>query len=387
MIDSTMPQRLHPIALITEFIKLIRGWLIPMGLLIISLAPWFMKHQLTWLIYVSLIALILGFLVPASLRYWTFKFAITPNGLVIYSGVFNHQVNHIPFNRIQSINRTQWAFLKPFHLISISIETAGHSADDRPEAVLSAVTAVTYQQLLQAQKADAGDSPAAPQVPSYTINPHDLHEFALTSPAFLSALLVMLAGFGKLGHNTQTDLINWAFSNAHFINLWLIIGLIIGVLVVFYLVAMLVLIMTYYGFNLTREKDHLIIRRGWFKERQTEIAIDRIQAIRLKQPLVRHWLKLVTVQLVVISNDHHEKDAANIIIMPVIKRAMVNSFLATFFPQLPPLTFAQNKLPRTRWSILRNYLLAALVVVLPISLLWRPWATNIIAPTTHGCVS
>ncbi|MFC6180813.1 PH domain-containing protein [Lactiplantibacillus daowaiensis] len=376
MTPNATPQRLNPFALISEFYHLIREWVIPLIVLLISLIPVFMKHHLTALIPVLIIAVIVIFLVPASLRYWYFKFALEPASLVIYSGIFNHQINHIPYQRIQSVNQTQWAFLKPFHLVTISVETAGHSDTDRPEAVLSAVKASIYDQLVAAQQqAMSQPTDTTPTPPNYTINRRDLREFAMTSPAFLSVLVVLLAGFGKLSERTKQQLINWAFSSAKQLNVFVILGSAIAILAVFYLGSIITLILTYYGFNLTRQGDHLIIRRGWFKERQTEIAIDRIQAIRLKQPLVRHWLHLVTVQLIVISNDHQDDDAANVIIMPVIKQAAVNDFLATFFPQLPSLQFTRNHDRRNFWLNWRNYLLGSALVILPLTLFWRPWGS------------
>jgi len=370
------PQRLHPLALINEFYHLIREWVIPLIVLLISLTPVLLKAHLTGWLPVAIIAVILAFLIPAGLRYWAFKFALTADSLVIYSGVFNHQINHIPYQRIQSVNQTQWAFLKPFNLITLSVETAGHSGSDRPGAVLAVVNATVYAQLMAAQQAATLATPTAvPQIPTYTINRRDLREFALTSPAFLSAFLVILAGFGKLSESARKALINWVFSSTQHIGLLMIAGLLLATILLFYLGSIATLIMTYYGFTLTRQGDHLIVRRGWFKTRQTEIAIDRIQAIRLKQPLLRHWLHLVTVQLVVISNDHQDDDAANVIIMPVIKQATVNQFLTTFFPQLPPLALARNTDPQTRWWNLRNYGLVGLILCLPISLWWRPWGS------------
>jgi putative membrane protein len=60
------------------------------------------------------------------------------DGLTINSGVLIRKINHIPYDRIQTVQRQQWFFLKPLGLEQVAIETAGKESK-KAEGMLAAV--------------------------------------------------------------------------------------------------------------------------------------------------------------------------------------------------------------------------------------------------------
>ena len=49
-------------------------------------------------------------LIWSILHYLRFTYLVAPNGLTINSGVLIRKVNHIPYDRIQTVQRQQWFF-------------------------------------------------------------------------------------------------------------------------------------------------------------------------------------------------------------------------------------------------------------------------------------
>ncbi len=58
----------------------------------------------------------------------------------------NKKETVIPYERVQTLKQQQWFFFKPFHVVRITIETAGGSSTEA-EAILTAVPETVVQQL------------------------------------------------------------------------------------------------------------------------------------------------------------------------------------------------------------------------------------------------
>ncbi|WP_125567889.1 PH domain-containing protein [Companilactobacillus insicii] len=334
------PKHLHPAAMLFFFYKDIKSWLIPAIVFVFAVY----NQSKLWSI-LGLIAVVVLILINDLLKYFMFSYQFMDDEILVRSGVFVKKVNHIPYDRIQNITANQWFFLKPFKLEELEIETAGHS--EGPEVSLAAVPVVLKDELNQYRKkfssievtqnvsretfSDESDSKRA----SYSITWRELLKFSLTSPAFLSGLLVVLAFYGKIQHSISKQVYQAAADE--FVHLgWLLvaIGLLI-VLLVFYIVSVLVLIAKYYHFHLEKEDNQFEMQYGFFKTKRTSISKNRIQAVVIKQTLLRRMLHISSIKLVIISNSKKNETEKDIIIMPVIETDKLNGFLKEFFPHIP----------------------------------------------------
>lgn len=209
---NEQPHRLAPVALLILWVKnVIALWPIFVGGLFSMFgSKMSFKELLFWL------ALILGsvilMLAWSILRYLRFTYLVAPDGLTIRSGVFIRKTNHIPYDRIQTVQRQQWFFLKPLGLEQVSIETAGKETR-KAEGQLAAVPTVVadtinrYRQGIEPASAtstttETTDADAATRtrvvnadpVPdaAYKINSHDLNQYALTSLGFIPIITGIL---------------------------------------------------------------------------------------------------------------------------------------------------------------------------------------------------
>nr|WP_272950437.1 PH domain-containing protein [Companilactobacillus halodurans] len=123
----------------------------------------------------------------------------------------------------------------------------------------------------------------------------------------------------------------------------------------FYLLLSFILFSKYYDFKLTEAKGHLETMRGLFKTRKTNINLNRVQAILIKQNFLKRLFSIATVQLVIVSNSTEDDTEENVIIMPVINYEKVTDFLNQFFPNIPvEETIHFNPLTATYFYKFRN---------------------------------
>ncbi|AKP67332.1 PH domain-containing protein [Companilactobacillus ginsenosidimutans] len=387
------PRHLHIAALLFFLFDTIKQMVIPFAAGLFGATSSDDDVLMIWIVVV----LVLFIIAITVLKFIFFTYQILDDEIIVKYGVFVKKVNHVPYERIQNITTNQWFFLKPFNLEELEIETAGHS--DKPEVQLKAVPITLKDEInhhrrnesvkLKTSEVNENVQEKPDKITenignTYTISWRDLVKFALTSPAFLTGIVVVLAAYGKIQNGISQTLYKNIAQQASHIGVLIIIGILVAILLVFYIGSVIALIIQYYHFKLTEKDGQFITERGLLRTRKTTIKMDRVQAVMLKQPLLRSFLKIVTVQLVIISNSKKGDSEKDIIVMPVIAQRDVNKFLKQFFPKIPAeQVSAFSPDHRTFFYDLRNATYFALVtVVLTIgflhSITWL-WVTLVIA--------
>lgn len=369
----------HPLALIFSLYQWGKQFVVPIAV-VVAVSVRSLKITVLCVLGLLLVAVI-----GSLLDYFMFQYRLEAEEIVVKQGIFVKKVNHVPYDRIQNIVSNQWFFLKPFHVEAIEIETAAHS--DGPEVSLTAVSTDFKEELdrlrsSQLKTEDAKVTEVKPDVTtvvndpkvSYRITRNDLVKFALTSPAFLSGLLAILAIYGKLGNEIQEKVFSVLFQSVAGLGIFVIISLILAVLLIFYIGSAFLLIVKYYHFTLVRTANKFDLSAGLFKTKKTTITMDRIQAIIVKQPLLRRLLKIATVKLVVISNSEKGDTEKDVIVMPVLVTTNLTNFMTQFFPTVP----IQKCRPfqpkrRTYYYDLRNAGLIFLPILLALVAIFYRW--------------
>lgn len=365
-------RHLSPAALILFLYENLKDGILPLaGALIgsVSLLP-------AIPIYAVLIFFIVLILLHVFLDYWTFTYQLLDSEIIIHSGVFIKKINHVPYDRIQNITTSQWFFFKPFNLIELEVETAGHS--EEPEVLLRAVPRSLEAEINQRRSKKSADHSneirsekvenTAATKNSYTISWNDLLKFSLTSPAFLSGLLVVLAAYGKISNSISSDVYENIAKQAEHLGVLIIVGIAFLILLLFYLGSVVLLIIQYYRFTLTEDKGQFETDRGLLQDKKMSITFDRIQAVMVKQPWLRSLLHIMTVQLVIVSNSKKGDSEKDVIVMPVIVEGRLKDFFKQFFPTVPESKISQIK--PNKWTYYYNLRNALIFSAMTIILVW-----------------
>jgi len=368
----TKPKRTHPLGLLQHIAKSFKDY----WYLIILL---FTQRETDSIWFWAIITLlVMAFIIDPLAKWLTLTYVVDPDAVIIHSGVFVRHHEHIPYSRIQTVQSKQWFYLKPFKLEEVLIETASHE-DRAPEARLAAVptsVAVEIERRRQASLVPATDAAdesettptteptVAPTDLHYQINNGDLIKFGLTSLIFIPFLLVLLGLYNKVPRSLSDHLI----ADASHLALALLIGGALVIIVVAWLGAFLWTLTRYYHFELTRRDDNLITAKGLFQRNTITAPLNRLQAVRIKQNILRQWLHLQTVQILIASKAASDDDDNHLVVMPVIPTPTVYTVMRPFIDWLPAQRpdLSQLTVPRS-WYQIRN---AMLTVAAPVALLW-----------------
>ena len=116
---------------------------------------------------IVVVGLILLAILFGVLRWWFFTYDVTPHEITLKKGVFIRKYVHMPFERIQTITRTQPFYFQPFDVYRVSIETSGKK-DDRLVFSALRLTQIEvieqYRQQSQTKTTESKEVPKADHV-------------------------------------------------------------------------------------------------------------------------------------------------------------------------------------------------------------------------------
>lgn len=328
-------QHFHPLALLIHFSELVKGFIFFFLIIGFKLAD-------SGYVFLALGALIFVLALLAFTSYWFTYYQVTEEHILINKGIFNKKETIIPYNRIQTIKQRQWFFFKPFHLVHLSIETAGGSSDSA-EASMPAVSESMLHLIENYRKHDnhvltetALDEKDTTKSTSYQVTSQHIFVFSLTDLGALTALFTAFiyaqerlpeAWFDKLAESSQV----------FFKMSWLLItALAIVLIILTALVSLIKNLIRYHHFTVTREATTLTIESGLFERKTQKIPLSKIQGITIKQQLLRKVFGLATVELLLAGGQDSEDSQTHshkLYLLPIIKDEETFGTLEQLLPE------------------------------------------------------
>lgn len=360
--------RLHPAYILISFLRTLREMLIPLLFLTITA---FRGDSFSWWNLAGFGLIIFFTLVSSLLRWVRFYYYVSNREVRIEYGLFVRKRRFIPYERIQSINLTQGVIHRLFGLVKLQIETAGGSGE--PEAQLLAMSREKAEQLRdwirmqeEAEESVLGEDDHRMEEDKIE------YEFKLSKRALIIVASTS-GGFGVLfsfigAFISQID----QFLPDHFFegvydalvssSLLFISILIIFVAIVAWVVSIISTVLRFGGFTLKKQQDELVIERGLLEKRHVTIPLNKVQAVRIEEGILRQPFQLATIQ-VDIAGDSGQEQEQSTVIHPLIRKKKIHTFLHHVVP-----TFAHESTFQTvpqrslRRYITRNTWLTLLIV-------------------------
>lgn len=306
----------------------------------------------------------------------------------IEEGLINKKKRYIPIERIQTINTSAGLIQQMFKLVKLQVETA--SGGTEAEVSLVAITqaeAERIQQALFERKKAAEDTGTDVPVPleetaeeaeeaeepvmMYKMTGQEL----LTAASTSSGIGVIISGV--FAFFTQVDDffdLDWLYDRFAFLNSAgaAVIALAAFVaLFIAWLLSIVGMLLKYANFTVVRKEKEIVISRGLIEKQQITIPLQRIQAIKIKESLIRQPFGLAAVTIVSAGGNVLEEDKSAIL-FPIISKKIINQRLGEFIPDYAP----EDDLNRLPKRALRRYILRAswpVLAVVPLSILFPPW--------------
>jgi putative membrane protein len=357
-------QRYHPLSWIIEFFQQLKNFVVP---IILALVGW----REVSLIYLSmgLFVLISG---VASLQYATRYYQLTTDSLIVYTGVLNKKETVIPYERIQTLKQQQWFFFKPFHVVRITIETAGGSSTEA-EAILTAVPETVVQQLeeLRHQQRETRE------IKVYEVTTSQILVFSLTNLSIFATFFAILAFVDQIipaSWSTWLLTVGEQFLQAG----WLML-LLVGCSVLLLVSALSIIrhMIFYYRFRVTRQPETLTLERGLLERKTQKIPLTKIQGLQINQQVLRKLFGLVSVELLLASGQEDDDELKQVFLLPIVHEKEVSQVLRTLLPewQFPNAELHYTSRNKT-WYFLRIPLMILIPIIVGVFFI-RPWLSII----------
>jgi putative membrane protein len=372
------PKRLHPISAVANFLKQLKELIVPFFLFVI-----FGSRGLDLDLFVILISIgILVIILTVGFLSWLrFTYRIEDGELRIEHGLFVRKKRYIPFERIQSIDLSEGILQRPFGLVKVVVETAGSSGMDDAEAVLTAISkaeAKLIQVTVASVKRDAvmDEDREVQETPSshiYKISVKELLLLASTSGGVgvvISAVMAFIFQFEEIipYEAIFNKFEKFVATGAIFISIIVFIGFVLA-----WVAAIVGTMVKYADFTVKKVGNDIIITRGLLEKRQFTIPVNRIQAVRISENLLRQPLGYATVYLESAGGSISNQEGSKVMILPFIKKNKVSEILQACLADYK-LDVPIAPLPKRAFKryVIRGWLGVLLFVAVPI-VFFRPW--------------
>lgn len=301
-------------------------------------------------------AIVLLFWFVGAWVQWRFTgFQVTPRELHVRDGVLARRQRTIPLERVQAVDVVQPALARPFGLAEVRMEVVGGGKQaEAPLAYLTKGEAERLRVHLLRLAADAGAPAVAPPVtedapdPTVSAAP-DTRLFRVDSQLLVCSQLLtvntlsapLLAIFPILQFASENRSLATAFTFASGI-----VGLI---------QHPVRRVLAEWGFTVGRDADGLRVHRGMLDVRNQTIPISRVQAVRIRRPLLWRPFGWVRIELDVAGYDKggRVREEGRSALVPVARAADAYAVLHAVLPAVPAdgpdALGLQPAPPRARW--------------------------------------
>ncbi|MDX1670936.1 MAG: PH domain-containing protein [Balneolaceae bacterium] len=321
--------RQHPVAAITNVIEIVRNNFITI-LIIVFVGSGTDEQSLVnlyWLLGTIAVLLIWG-----VLTWLRFTYQVVDGEFRVQKGILVRKKLYLTADRIQVIDISAGIVQRMFGLVSVEVKTAGSSSK---QARLSAITrgeAELLQKLLR-KPADVEAHEEVAEEVAYQLDLKNLLITASTSGSFGIALSIVGTVYTQIDqvvseermiHFIQNELPAFYSGNMVFYSIILII-------LVSWLLTFFGTLIKYAGFNVVLRNEEMVISKGLFERKQLTIPFNRIQAIQIKEELLRQPLGYANVVLE--SAGYDEEGGKATTLCPLIKKRELSSFLSKVIPE------------------------------------------------------
>jgi putative membrane protein len=332
---------------------------------------------------------VIGVAIYSVAQYFTYRYRLEADAVVVRSGVFQRSLRHIPFARIQNVSLHQNLLHRLFGVAEVSLESAGSG---KPEAHMRVLRLREAQELERqvrgggprAAAAAAGgvdgvdgvaaSTPAAPgervllSLPTSEVLRLGLasnHGMLIVGGAF-AALAQMGDNLIGRGFAALAAWLDGHAGNLHVPTAALFLATLLAIalgLLGLRLLSTIWALLQFHDFRLSESEGRLSMQRGLFTRVRATVPRHRIQAWSLHEGLVQRWLgrRSLRVDSAVVESGHGEKHALRDL-APIATPARIDALIDGLLPRHAWPLRDWQPLHRNAWR--RKFTVPALLLVL-----------------------
>lgn len=289
--------------------------------------------------------------VAAVFRYFTYRFRIERDELVVRSGWFTRAERHVPFARISNIVLQQNLLHRLFRVAEVRLESAtGGNESEAQMRVLSLRDAESLESLIRAARREAQASGGETTQGADSVAAEPLLRVPLRHLLWLGlssnrGMIVIAAVFGAAWQLDLGNMGRWVANGVESVYGWLG-GVVFGLS--FLLTALLLFgaaslalrvlgavltVLRFHGFTLHEEGARLSAEGGLLTRLRAHVPVHKVQRWILAEPFLLRAVGLRSVSAETAGNAASNEERAGESLVPVAPRASADALLRRWVPE------------------------------------------------------
>ncbi|MGV8940536.1 MAG: PH domain-containing protein [Lysobacter sp.] len=345
-----------------------------------------------------------GLAVVSVWQYFTYRYGVGVDALVVRSGLFERSLRVIPFARIHNVAVQQSVLHRLFGVAEVRLESAGGKKPEAQMRVLKLDDALALETLVRRR----GASPTAANEATQTsavdtsvatvllrLSTTDLLRLGLVSNRGMIVVGAGLAALSQTGPRVWPNLfeqvaqrgMEWSGEHHFGVAQYLLGGAtaLLAVMAVLRLLSIMLAVLQYHGFVLSQDGRRLTVEHGLLARWRTSASRRRIQAWTLREGLTHRLLGRRSLNIDTAASEEHGQSRALRELAPVATPDACDALIERLLPDarwsnlawkpLPIQSWWRRFLPALPWTALATAVLVGRFGGWgALALLWLPWA-------------
>ena len=377
-------QRLHPMSWLFVLLQQLRQFIVPLLALVVFGQG---DRNALWPLFG------VGALAVVSVwQYFTYRYGVAGDALVVRSGVFERSMRVIPFARIHNVALEQSLLHRLFGVAEVRLESAGGSKPEAEMRVLKLEDALALETLVRHRgAATAAGAAAEPEADLLlALDTGELLRLGLVSNRGLILLAAAFGGLSQVPGLAETLFEGWgeaafgwaegrAFGPAEYAVAAVTLLLLATVLL--RSLSILLAVLQYHGFELRERGRRLTVERGLLARWRTSASRRRIQAWTLQEGVLHRLLQRRSLAVdTAVSQEQQQQQRALREVAPIAPPAACDDLVEHLLPAARWRSRAWESQPAANWWRLW-WPGALLTVAIAAAASWRigAWALLVLA--------
>lgn len=258
-------------------------------------------------------------LISIILKWLTHKYQLDNTSFHLYEGIFSKSERTIPFSKIQNVNRHTSLFHRIFKVTSISFETGmnGEEAAVKFEVISQNEADRIETHMTNADRNEWTPTTLFSKVEADNVNPKrtthfkptrkDILKASFTSQSFLVLIPVIISFYFKIKDIFHVEEVAEGIFKELMSSWWLITIIIIVLGIAAAIFGIVRTFLKYGKYEISSDQERIYITKGLIDEIAFSIAKEKVQAIEIKQSLMKRLFGLAEVKLTSAGNPNLEE--------------------------------------------------------------------------------
>ncbi|WP_462408512.1 PH domain-containing protein [Neobacillus sp. Marseille-QA0830] len=330
-------KRYHPAIIAIDIVSFIKG----SSAIFLFLFVFKASSGSTWVIwgrYLFFLAVILS-VIWSILKWFFHQYEISADTIVLREGVFVKGQRSVTFNRIHNQKSNTTFVHRWFGLTSLTLETgisgeksSFHFPVITEEEKMRILFHLEGKQPLSTSADENHMENPSDRTVHFRSTKKDLMKASFTSLSFLALFPMVTAAYFNLADYFKIEETAENAMDYLFIHWWMLIVLLFPTLVLSFIIGFIKTTIKYGNYVISDDKKRIYIEKGAGNVIHFSIPKHRVQAIVVKQSILKRMLGMVSIKLISAGSLEEEKDQETSSLYPFMPKHEAYRILQTLLP-------------------------------------------------------